>query len=107
MNRAKLIIPVVLALLNIAAFGINLHEAITADVLARRIASIEFALLSLFVGGLMVVSLRKEYRFRELKRQMEQAPKPQCRCETIIYFKYSGIRIDTVSLLEHEKEYYE
>ena len=37
MNRAKLIIPVVLALLNIAAFGINLHEAITADVLARRI----------------------------------------------------------------------
>ncbi len=41
------------------------------------------------------------------KRQAKQAPKFQCRCEAIIYFNHSGLRIDTVSLLEHEKEYYE
>ena len=69
--------------------------------------SIVFALLSLFAVGLMAVSLYKEYRFRRLKRQLEQAQKPQCRCETIIYFKYSGLKIEAVSLLEHEKEYYE
>ena len=94
-------------LLNIALFGFNLHYAITADVLAKRITSIVFALSSLFVVGLMAVSLKKEYRFRELKRQLEQAPKPQCRCETIIYFNHSGLKIETVSLLDHEKEYYE
>ena len=94
-------------LLSIASFGLNLHGAITAYMLTTRITSIVFALLSLYAVGLMVVSLYKEFRYRRLKRQLDQAPKPQCRCETIIYFNYSGIRIDAVSLLEHEKEYYE
>ncbi|MCR5697790.1 MAG: hypothetical protein K6G73_12525 [Marinilabiliaceae bacterium] len=106
MNRAKLIIPVVLALLNIAVFGINLHNAITTDGLAS-IASIVFALLSLFAVGLTVVSLYKEYRFRQLKRKAKQVPKFQSRCETIIYFNHSGLKIEAVSFLEHEKEYYE
>ena len=56
-----------------------------------------------------VYSIFRKRRHEQLllERQAQQTPKFKCSFEATILFNHSGVRIETVGFLNHEREYYE